>query len=132
MQFMLIMNSPRDGYAQYLDWPEKIRAANVAFMRDVTRRLAESGELVLTEGLASPTQARRVRAGADGRPVTDGVFPESKEFLAGWWIVDVADAERAYAIAAEVSAAPGLPTRGEAHFWIEVRQVMSCHKDMTA
>jgi hypothetical protein len=39
--------------------------------------------------------------------ITDGVFPETKEFLAGYWIVDVENAERAYAIAAQASAAPG-------------------------
>jgi hypothetical protein len=48
-----------------------------------------------------------VRAGKDGVPVTDGVFPESKEFLAGFWMVEVASPERAYEIAARVSAAPG-------------------------
>ena len=41
------------------------------------------------EGLALPGQAKLVRAGKDSRPITDGVFPESKEFLAGYWIVDV-------------------------------------------
>jgi len=40
-------------------------------------------------------------------PVTDGVFPESKEFLLGYWIVDVATPERACAIAGRISAAPG-------------------------
>jgi hypothetical protein len=65
-----------------------------------------------------------VRAGAAGETVTDGVFPESKEFLAGYWIVDVETPERAYAIAAEASAAPG---KGGAplNMPIEVRQVMS-------
>ncbi len=52
------------------------------------------------EGLAGPDQAKLVRAGKDGKPVTDGVFPESKEFLAGYWIVDVDSPERAYRIAA--------------------------------
>ena len=40
-------------------------------------------------------------------PITDGVFPETKEFLAGYWIVDVESPERAYAIAAAASMAPG-------------------------
>ena len=60
----------------------------------------------------------------DGAPITDGVFPESKEFLAGFWIVDVETAERAYAIAARLSAAPG-PERSAAQMPIEVRPVMS-------
>ncbi len=52
------------------------------------------------------------------------MFPEAKEFLAGYWIVDVPSVERAYAIAAEASMAPG--PRGEPlRIAIEVRQVMS-------
>jgi hypothetical protein len=66
-----------------------------------------------------------VRAGKHGAPaVTDGPFPESKEFLAGWWIVDVDRTERAYEIAAKVSAAPG-PGGKPLLMPIEVRQVMS-------
>jgi hypothetical protein len=69
-----------------------------------------------------PGRARR--AGQDGKPITDGVFPETKEFLAGYWIVDVESPERAYAIAAEASAAPG-PGGEPLNMGIEVRQVMS-------
>jgi hypothetical protein len=65
-----------------------------------------------------------VRAGKDGRPVTDGVFPESKELLAGFWIVDVASPARAYEVAAEASAAPGMGGV-PLNMKIEVRQVMS-------
>jgi hypothetical protein len=39
--------------------------------------------------------------------VTDGPFAEAKEFLAGYWIVDVERPQRAYEIAARASAAPG-------------------------
>ena len=60
----------------------------------------------------------------DGTPVTDGVFPESKEFLAGYWIVDVDGPERAFQIAAQASAAPG-PGGAPLNMPIEVRQVMS-------
>ena len=124
MKYMLMMNTPRDGYTQYMKWPKKILEANVAFMHDFNKKLKAAGELVGAEGLAAPTQATLVRAGADGKPITDGVFPESKEFLAGYWIVDVETPERAYEIAAQASAAPG--PRGEPlNMPIEVRQVMS-------
>ena len=98
--------------------------AHIAFMKDFARRLREAGELVAAEGLSGPDQARRVRAGSDGKPITDGVFPEAKEFLAGYWIVDVDRTERAYEIAAEASAAPG-PGGKPLNLEIEVRQVMS-------
>lgn len=130
MKYMLLMNTPRDGYTQYFSWPKKILEANMAFMGAMSRKLTASGELVSTQGLAAPTEARLVRAGTNGRPITDGVFPESKEFLAGWWLVDVDSADRAYEIAAEISTAPGAPVKGPdgtliEHLWIEVRQVMS-------
>ena len=77
------------------------------------------------QGLTSPGQARIVRAGKNGAPeVTDGPCAEAKEFLAGYWIVDVDSAERAYAIAAEASAAPG-PGGEPINMPIEVREVMS-------
>src|SRR5262249_57223570 len=93
-------------------------------MKSFGNKLGASGELVAAEGLSGPDQARRVRAGHDGRPITDGVFPESKEFLVGYWIVDVDSPERAYEIAAEASAAPGLGGK-PLNMAIEVRQGMS-------
>lgn len=135
MKYMLIMNTPRDGYTQYMSWPKKILEANFAFMETFTRKLKDAGEFVSAEGLASPERAKRVRAGTDGKPITDGVFPESKEFLAGYWIIDVDSPERALAIAAEASTAPGAPVTAAdgttvEHLWIEVRQIMGGHKDL--
>jgi hypothetical protein len=81
--------------------------------------------LVGAEGLAPPGQARIVRAGKGGAPeVTDGPFAESKEFLAGFWIVDVDNAEQAYAIAGRISLAPG-PGGKPMNLKVEVREVMS-------
>jgi hypothetical protein len=82
-----------------------------------------------TKGLAWPQEAKIVRAGNDGEPVTDGVFPESKEFLAGYWIVDVESPEEAYKIAARASAAPG-PGGQPANLPIEVRQMLNSHGDL--
>ncbi len=135
MKYMLIMNSPRDGYAQYMRWPKKVLEANIAFMQAFTKKLMDAGELVGGEGLASPEEAKLVRAGKDGKPITDGVFPESKEFLAGYWIVDVESPERALEIAAEASTAPGAPITGSdgklvEHLWIEIRAIPGSHKDL--
>lgn len=124
MKYMLMMNTPSGGPYQIFQWPPADIQAHIAFMKGFAQRLAASGELVAAEGLSGPDQAKLVRAGTDGRPVTDGVFPETKEFLAGYWIIDVASAERAYAIAAEASAAPG-PGGRPLYLGIEVRQVMS-------
>jgi hypothetical protein len=124
MKYMLMMNTPAGGPYQIASWPAPDIKAHIAFMMNFARRLSAAGELVGAEGLGGPDQARRVRAGANGEPITDGVFPESKEFLAGYWIVDVDSPERAYAIAAEASAAPG-PGGKPLNLAIEVRQVMT-------
>ena len=89
MKYMLMMNVPGNGPYQIGSWPKKDIQAHIGFMNALNKKLRDSGELVGAEGLSGPDQARLVRAGKDGTPVTDGVFPESKEFLAGYWIVDV-------------------------------------------
>jgi hypothetical protein len=125
MKFMLMLNGSRNGFEEYMAWPKELLMANAAFMQQLNAKLKAAGELVLAEGLSAPPQAKLVHAGRDGKPVTDGVFPESKEYLAGFWIVDVESAERAYEIAAEASTAPGRPTAGKPRLEIEVREVMS-------
>ena len=124
MKYILMMTGTKAGWATFGAWPKKDIQAHIAFMRDFDKSLSESGELVAAEGLAWPDQAKVVRAGKDGAPITDGVFPEAKEFLAGYWIVDVETPERAYAIAARASAAPGIGGV-PLNMPIEVRQVMS-------
>ncbi len=123
MKYILMMNTMRAGSAG-LDWPEGDLKAHIAYMMSLNRSLTETGELVGAEGLAFPNEAKVVRAGKNGEPITDGVFPESKEFLAGFWVVEVDSPERAYAIAARASAAPG-PGAEPMNLPIEVRQVMS-------
>ncbi|WP_225408505.1 YciI family protein [Stigmatella hybrida] len=124
MKYMLMMHTPSAGPYQISQWRQEDFKAHIAFMIHFAKQLGASGELVAAEGLAGPDQAKRVRAGQDGKPITDGVFPESKEFLAGFWIVDVEGPERAYEIAAQASAAPG-PDGKPLNMAIEVRQVPS-------
>ena len=127
MKFMLMMHAPRGtgDYAINNLKPEEFRA-HIQFMKDLNKGLREAGELVGAEGLAPPGQARVVRSQDEsGTPeVTDGPFAEAKEFLVGYWIVDVENAERAYAIAGKASTAPG-PGGKPLGIEIEVRQVMS-------
>jgi hypothetical protein len=124
MKYILMMNCPRNGYESFGSMPKEDIEAHIGFMINLNKVLRETGELVSAEGLASPQEAKCVRAGKDGAPITDGIFPESKEFLAGYWIVDVESPEQAYAIAARASSAPG-PGRVPLNMPIEVRQVMS-------
>ncbi len=125
MRFMLMMNAPKGtGDYQIASWAPEDFKAHIQFMRDFNEELTAAGEFVGGEGLAPPGEARVVRAGAGGAPVvTDGPFPEAKEFLAGYWIVEVDRPERAYEIAARASSAPG-PGGKPLIIPIEVRQVM--------
>lgn len=129
MKYILMMNGKKSDFEGYAKWTKKDLQANVAFMRTLSKELKDSGVFVATEGLGWPSEAKLVRAGKNGEPVTDGVFPESKEFLAGYWIIDVEGPEQAYKIAARISQAPG-PGGQPGNIPIEVRQVLSSHSDL--
>ena len=127
MRFMLLQNygSVESDCPPMSEWtPEEIKA-HIDFQHALNAELLERGELVDAQGLTGPELAKFVVSDGVSAPViTDGPFPESKELLAGYRIVDVETAERALEIAARASAAPGVngvPIRQ----WIEVREVMS-------
>jgi len=121
MKYILLMSSTKAGVEGYHAWSKQDIEAHMAVLQRINKELTESGEFVATQGLAEPREAKVVRGEKNGLPVTDGIFPESKEFLLGYWIVDVATPERACAIAAKISAAPG-PGRVPTNIPIEVRQ----------
>ena len=124
MKFMMMMHYGGEGEPIH-KWPPKDIKAHIDFMLDFNKKLKESGEFVDAQGLAGPEAAKKVRASASGLPiVTDGPFAESKELLAGFWIIDCASEARAIELAATASAAPGI---GGARMSIpiELRQVMS-------
>jgi hypothetical protein len=122
MKYMMMMNASGKVAYQIQNWPKEAIQAHMGYMINFAKKLQDAGEWVDGQGLAGPDQAKLVRAGTDGRPVTDGVFPESKEFLAGFWIIEVPSAARAYELAAEASAAPG-PDGAPLNMNIEVREV---------
>lgn len=121
MKYILLMSGSKNGVEAYHAWSQTDKDAHMAALRGIARDLTECGEFVATQGLAEPREAKVVRGEKNGIPVTDGIFPESKEFLLGYWIVDVASAERAYAIAGRISAAPG-PGGAPTNMPIEVRR----------
>ena len=129
MKYILMMHGGKGQWDEYARWTKEDLERNVAFMQRFNRELQEAGVFVDTKGLAWPREAKLVRAGKTGEPITDGVFPESKEFLAGYWIIDVESPQQAYEIAARASAAPG-PGGEPANMPIEVRPVLSSHSDL--
>jgi hypothetical protein len=125
VKYMLTMQGTRQGWESMSTWAPDEFQAHIRFMTDLYAELSASGELVLAEGLDVPANARVVKATeADAPIVSDGPFAETKEFLAGFWIVQVPSLERATAIAAKASTAPG-PGGKPMAIPIEVRQVGS-------
>jgi hypothetical protein len=125
MKYMLIMQGTQNQCASMAALSKAELGAHIQFMIGLYQELAKSGELVLAEGLDMPEHAKIVRAQQPDRPiVSDGPFAETKEFLAGFWIVEVASEQRAIAIAAKASTAPGAGGKPMG-IPIEVRQVMS-------
>ncbi|HTT88781.1 MAG TPA: YciI family protein [Acidimicrobiales bacterium] len=123
--FLLMVNHDNGVVGTPMDeWkPEEI-AAHMNHYEVLNRELAENGELVQLTALADPRLARIVRSdGVSAAVVTDGPFPESKEVLAGFQVVDVKSEARALEIAARVSAVPG-PGGVPIQQPVEVRQVV--------
>lgn len=121
MNYILLMSGTKAGVDSYHAWSKKDIETHMAALGSIAKELTESGEFVATQGLSEPGEAKVVRGEKNGMPITDGIFPEAKEFLLGYWVVDVATPERAYAIAGRISAAPGpggIPT----NIPIEVRR----------
>ena len=127
MRFMLLQNygEVESECLPMTEWTPGDIKAHIEFQQALNQELTERGELVDAQGLAGPELARFVVSDGVTAPViTDGPFPESKELLAGYRLVDVETTERAIAIAAQASAAPGqngMPIRQP----IEVREVLS-------
>jgi hypothetical protein len=96
-----VVDTPMDQWR-----PEEV-SAHMDYYAALNKELTESGELVGHHALTGPELGKTVTAGSGAPVVTDGVFPESKEVLAGFQIVDVESEERAIEIAALVSRVPG-------------------------
>lgn len=127
MKYMLIKTYNPTAYCDTPidEWAMEDIQAHIDFQRALGEELAKSGELVDAQGLAGPEEARIVLSDGRSAPVvTDGPFPESKEFLAGFYIIDVESLDRALEIAAKASAAPG-PGGKPLGEYIEVRAIMS-------
>lgn len=114
MKFMIMMLGDQNTMMEVksTEWLKGM----IEFMQKMNAELEGSGALVDSRGLADPSQAKVVRL-QDGIPVaTDGPYAESKESLAGYWLVDVESEARAIEIASKTVAFTGEP--------LEVRQVM--------
>jgi hypothetical protein len=123
MKYMILMSGTVADMNSFGSMSHEDIKRHIDFMAKLNADLKARGELVDSQGLTGPDQAKIVRARQGAAPVvTDGPFPEAKEFLAGYWLVDVSGPERIIELAASISAAPGrdgLPL----NFPVEVRAV---------
>ena len=110
-------------------WSAADFAAMGAFMESFTKELTESGELVETRGLTAPVHARRIQLQEGVPVVTDGPYAETQEVLAGYWIVDCDNFDRATEIAARLSRIPGPRQIGE-HEVIDVRPIAESRDEL--
>ena len=126
MRFMLLQSygEVESGCPPMTEWsPEDIQA-HIEFQHVLNQELTDRGELVDAQGLAGPDVAKFVVSDGRSAPViTDGPYPETKELLAGYRMIDVDTLDRALEIAARASAAPGW-NREPIRQAIEVREVM--------
>ncbi len=118
MKYMIMMFGDQSGMEDKSpEWMKNM----IEFMFRIDKDLEKSGELVFQQGLADPRQAKLVDL-RDGVPVaTDGPFAESKESLAGFWVVDVESEARVIEIASQVVAVIEGP--------VEVREAMDAPPD---
>jgi hypothetical protein len=134
MKYLLLKHyrggpAPVVGHAPMDRWTPKEVDAHMRFMHDFAARLEETGEFV--DGQALAQEGAFVRYDGPGRPpVTDGPFAETKDLIAGWFVIDVASWDRAVELAGELSAAPG--SGGDPlHEWLEVRPFLSVPRTVT-
>jgi len=127
MLFMLLQNygPVESGMDPMFEWSQADLQSHIEFQIALNRELGALGELVDARGLAGPESALFVTSDGLHPPVvSDGPFPETKELVAGYRLIDVVSLDRAIEIAARASAAPGIdgePLRQP----IEVREVLN-------
>ncbi|MFF9339342.1 MULTISPECIES: YciI family protein [unclassified Streptomyces] len=95
------------GSAQSPAWDKESLTAMFDFMSTLNKELLESGEMLDGQGLADPGETRHVSLDAAGSPVvTDGPYAETKEVLAGYWVLECESLDRVTEIAARVARCP--------------------------
>jgi len=115
MKYLLMMQVDRSVLdALSAEQMDEIGAGHGAFIDAITA----SGEFILTQALGDPSESAVIRSAGGVPQVHDGPFLEAKEFLGGFYIVDVDSRERALELAQQI---PDAKIDGLA---IEVRPIM--------
>jgi hypothetical protein len=110
-------------------WSEEEVQAMFAYMGAINDDLSETGEFVDGQGLAEPAQTRHVTLGDDGKAViTDGPYSETKELLAGYWVLECESLERVTEIAERVARCP--QPAGAPDYPVVIRPIMDGSGDI--
>lgn len=105
MKYVILIYSNPASREIWDNMPAEERSVGLTAYEQLNAELEASGELIVTEALAEPPRAKRVSV-SEARTVTsDGPFPEAKELLGGFYLVDCDSEERAIEIAARVPEA---------------------------
>ena len=121
MKYVILIYSNPESREIWANIPAEQRRTGLEVYEALNAELEASGELIVTEALVEPASAKRV-AVSEGRTVTsDGPFPEAKELLGGFYLIDCDSEERAVEVAARIPEAQlGL---------VELRPVMGSLED---
>jgi hypothetical protein len=104
-------------------WSEQEIQAMYAYMSAINDDLSETGEMIDGQGLAEPAQTRTVTLGDDGKAViTDGPYSETKELMAGYWLLECESLERVTEIADRITRCP--QPEGAPNYPVVIRPVM--------
>ncbi|MET9684892.1 YciI family protein [Streptomyces coeruleorubidus] len=137
MKYLVMVQGTQAGYdamrgkasANSPAWSEDEIQAMFAYMGAINDDLSETGEYVDGQGLAEPAQARHVTLGDDGKAViTDGPYSETKELLAGYWVLECESLERVTEIAERVARCP--QPAGAPDYPVVIRPIMDGSGDI--
>jgi hypothetical protein len=90
MRFMMIVKASKDSEAGVMPGDKLLDA-----MTKYNEQLVKAGVLVDGAGLQPSSKGARIRFSGDKRIVIDGPFPETKELIAGYWVIQVKSKEEA-------------------------------------
>ena len=113
MRFMMIVKANKDSEAGQMPSEEMI-----AKMGKYNEELMKAGVLVDLNGLQSSAKGARVKFSGGKKAVIDGPFAETKELIAGYWIINVKSKEEAVDWALKAPSPHGDGQEAE----IEIRQ----------
>jgi len=112
MRFMVLVKANKDSEAGVLPTTEAMTS-----MMKFNEDLARAGVLLSAEGLHASSKGARVKVSGKKRTVTDGPFAETKELIAGFWLIRVKSKEEAIEWVKKVPDVWGFDTE------LEIRQV---------